>query len=224
MGDGSQLFEIIIFAAIAGFLVLKLRSVLGRRTGHERPPPADPFAPPRPEPAAEKVVALPARPRATPLPAADSVAASATGIAARIKAADPRFEEVEFLTGARGAFEMIVNAFASGDTATLQPLLSPSVYASFAEAIRQRLAAREKLEVTLLSIKAAELAEAEVEGDTLLVTVKFVSDQINAMRGADGAVIDGNPDLVVEHTDLWTFSRPVRSRDPNWILIATRSP
>ncbi len=119
---------------------------------------------------------------------------------------------------------MIVNAFAAGDTASLQPLLSPSVYASFAEAIRQRLAAREKLEVTLLSIKAAELAEAEVEGDTLLVTVKFVSDQINAMRGADGAVIDGNPDLVVEHTDLWTFSRPVRSRDPNWILIATRSP
>ena len=219
MGDGYQYLDIVLFAVIAGFLILRLRSVLGRRTGNERR--RDPFVPPKPDAAAEKVVTLP-RGRPSVGPTATATAPAATP-GARIAAADPRFDETAFLAGARSAFEIIVNAFAKGDTAALQPLLSEPVYASFAEAIRVRLAQRETFETNLVTIKAVELVNTEIEGDTALVTVKFISDQTNVTRAADGSVLDGDPDRVVEKTDLWTFSRPVRSRDPNWTLVATHS-
>jgi predicted lipid-binding transport protein (Tim44 family) len=218
MGD-YQYLDIVLFAVIAGFLILRLRSVLGRRTGNERR--RDPFVPPKPD-APENVVSLPrGRPSVGPTPVSASAPVAAP--LARLKAADPRFDEAVFLAGARGAFEIIVNAFAKGDTAALQPLLSDAVYASFAEAIRNRLAQHETLETNLLAIKAMELAEGEVENDTAFATVKFVSDQTNVTHAADGSIVDGNPERVVEKTDLWTFSRALRSRDPNWTLVATHS-
>ncbi|HKW53964.1 MAG TPA: Tim44/TimA family putative adaptor protein [Stellaceae bacterium] len=218
MGD-YQYLDIVLFAVIAGFLILRLRSVLGRRTGNERR--RDPFVPPKPG-APENVVTLPrGGPPVVPPPA--NVSSTAGGPVARLKAADPRFDEAAFLAGARGAFEIIVNAFAKGDTAALQPLLSDAVYASFAEAIRNRLAQRETLETNLLAIKAIELTEGEIENDTAFVTAKFVSDQTNVTRAVDGSVVEGDPERVVEKTDLWTFSRALRSRDPNWMLVATHS-
>jgi predicted lipid-binding transport protein (Tim44 family) len=195
--------------------------VLGRRTGAERP--RQPIAPPAP-PAPEKVVALPPRGRvAPPVPPQAAATPLAAGVA-RIKAVDKSFDENGFLQGARGAFEIVVNAFAKGDTAALRPLLSETVYASFAQAIRARQQAQETLETNLISIKSIDLAEAELEGNTALVTVKFVSDQINVTRAQDGKVVDGDPERVVEKIDLWTFARPARSRDPNWTLIATNAP
>jgi predicted lipid-binding transport protein (Tim44 family) len=221
MSDGFQLFDILLFAAIAGFLVIRLRSVLGRRTGNEQR--RDPFAAPPPRPTAPQRVP-PATPRgpviegtATPVPQ------GLKGVAA-IAAADPSFDETTFLKGARSAFEIIVNAFAAGDTAAMQPLLSKEVYEPFAAALRERAAAKEKHETTLMSIKAADIVEAVIEGGTALVTVKFVSDQVNVTRGEDGAVRDGDPDRIVETTDVWTFARPLRSRDPNWTLVATHTP
>ncbi|HEX6840539.1 MAG TPA: Tim44/TimA family putative adaptor protein [Stellaceae bacterium] len=219
MGD-YQYLDIVLFAVIAGFLILRLRSVLGRRTGNERR--RDPFVPPKADSAPENVVSLPrGRPSVGPPPV--NGAGPATGAAARIKAADPPFDEAAFLSGARGAFEIIVNAFAKGDTAALQPLLSDSVYASFAEAIRNRLAQHETQETNLLAIKSMELVDGEIENGTVLATVKFVSDQTNVTRAADGSVVDGNAERVVEKTDMWTFSRALRSRDPNWTLVATHS-
>lgn len=223
MGDDYQFIEIIVFAVIAGLLVLRLRSVLGRRTGTERR--RDPFPPPAGETPPEKVVPLPpprGRP-ATPPPASAAAAPLALGLA-RLKSADKGFDEKAFLAGARAAFEIIVNAFAKGDTAALQPLLSPAVYASFSEAIRTRAQQHETLETNLLTIKSLDIAEAGLEGDGASVTVKIVSDQINVTRATDGSVVEGNPDQVEEKTDLWTFARSVRSRDPNWTLIATHSP
>jgi predicted lipid-binding transport protein (Tim44 family) len=224
MNDGYQFLDIIVFAVIAGLLVLRLRSVLGRRTGTEQR--RDPFTPPPVgDKPADKVVPLPPRGRAAPSPAPPATTTPvppALGVE-RLKAADRSFDETAFLAGARGAFEIIVNAFAKGDTATLQPLLSPTVFASFAEAIRARQAQHETLETNLLSIKTAEIAEAGLDGDAAQVTVRFISDQTNVTRGADGAVVEGNPDQVEEKTDLWSFSRPVRSRDPNWLLVATHS-
>ena len=220
MGD-YQYLDIVLFAVIAGFLILRLRSVLGRRTGNEQR--RDPFVPPKPDAAPENVVSRPrGRPSVGPSPVNGAAAVSTP--AARLKAAEPRFDETEFLAGARGAFEIGVNAIAKGDTAARQPLLTETVYTSFAEAIRNRLAQHETLETNLLAIKAVELVDGEVENDTALATVKFVSDQTNVTRAADGSVVDGNPDRVVEKTDLWTFSRAVRSRDPNWTLVATHSP
>jgi len=204
MGDNLQVLEILVFAVIAAILVFRLRSVLGRRTGHERRrdlPFASPPAPPQP------AAALPA-PRAND---------NADGLGAD-------FDRDAFLKGARGAFEIIVGAFAAGDRAALQPLLSPDVFRSFSDAITARERAKEKLETKIVAIKSAEIARERVEGGTGLVTVKFVSDQILVTRSEAGAVLDGDPDHAAEHTDLWTFSRVVRSPDPNWTLIATETP
>ena len=215
-GDGAQYLEIFVLAVIAGFLVLRLRSVLGRRTGTERR--RETFG--APDAARENIVSLPPRAQVPPPPAE---AAGASGLAA-LKSADGSFDEKHFLEGARAAFEIIVNAFAKGDAAALKPLLSDAVFASFAQAIHERGARQERHETNLLTIKTVEIAEGALQGDAALVTVKFVSDQINVTRAADGHVVDGSPDQVEEKTDLWTFSRAVRSRDPNWMLVATHSP
>ena len=181
MGDGYQYLDIVLFAVIAGFLILRLRSVLGRRTGNERP--RDPFVPPKAESAAENVVALPrGRPSVGAPPANAPAPVSAPG--ARVKAADPRFDETAFLAGARSAFEIIVNAFAKGDTAALQPLLSEAVYASFTDAIRARLTAHETFETNLLTIKAVELAERRDRGryGAGHREIRVRSDQCHARR------------------------------------------
>ncbi|MDB5407182.1 MAG: translocase [Rhodospirillales bacterium] len=220
MGDGFQYFDIILLALVAAFLVLRLRNVLGRRTGTERP--AEPVRPPlaKRDVGGDNVVNL------TEASAREAVApagkAQGDGLA-QIRAADPQFDPAAFLQGARGAFQMIVGAFASGDTGTLRPLLSDDVYERFAEAIRQRVAAKETQETNIVSIKSHEISDAELQGRTAFITVKFVSEQINILRAADGTVIEGEPDQVHEKTDFWTFARNLRSQDPNWLLVATRS-
>lgn len=198
MDDNFQVLEILVFAVIAGILVFRLRSVLGRRTGNERRRDL-PFARQATPPAAN----------AAPTPAATPT---------------PDFDRAAFLSGARAAFEIIVQAFAAGDRGKLQPLLSPDVFRSFSDAITTRERAQEKLETKIVAVKSAELEQNRVEGGTALATVRFVSDQVLATRDAAGAVVEGDPDHAVEHTDLWTFSRPVKSADPNWVLIATETP
>jgi len=213
-GGGFQLIEILFFAVFAGFLVLRLRRVLGRRTGLEQrrdlfPPPAPPAATPRA-----------VNGNAAPPPAA---APAATGLAA-VKASDPSFNEAAFLNGARAAFQIIVNAFAAGDAAALQPLLNKDVFDRFVEAITARRNAHETLQSTLNSIKSADLVTGSIDHNTALVTVKFVSEQINVTRAADGKVVEGDPERAIEHIDFWTFARPLNARDPNWMLVATESP
>ncbi|HXE27164.1 MAG TPA: Tim44/TimA family putative adaptor protein [Stellaceae bacterium] len=217
MENNFQLLDIILFAGVAGFLLFRLRSVLGRRTGNERR--RDTFAP-RPIASGTSPFNVTPTTTAEPAPAA---ANGADGLAA-LQAADPNFTADAFLVGARTAFEMIVKAFAAGDTATLQPLLSPEVFAAFSEAIRERQAAKETHETKIVAIKVAVIEHVAIENGNGLVTVKLVTDQINATRAADGSVVEGDADKVIEKTDFWTFSRPVRSRNPNWILVATHSP
>lgn len=221
MGEGLQIFDIVLFAVVAAVLVFWLRNVLGRRTGHEQY--RDPFARKpgatgapgniAPFPGGGPVIEGSATPVGEPAP---------TGLQ-KLEAVDRSFDVQKFLRGARGAFEIIVNAFAAGDAAALKPLLNDEVYRSFADAIAQRQTAKETLETTLVAVKNCELVDADLEGATATVTVKIVSDQVNVTRGADGAVVDGDPDRIVEKTDFWTFARDIRSRDPNWQLIATRS-
>jgi predicted lipid-binding transport protein (Tim44 family) len=228
MGGDFHVGSIVFFAIVVLFLLFRLRGVLGRRTGQERY--RDPFAQRSTPPPAG--APMPGAPREGRGPIIEGTAAPvsepahvplAAGLA-RLKAADRGFDERSFLKGARGAFEIIVNAFAAGDAAALKPLLSADVYRSFAEAIQQRQAAKETHETNLVTMKECDLAEAGVEGTTAFVTVKFVSDQVNVTRAAEGTVIDGDPDRVAEKTDFWTFSRDIRARDPNWQLVATRSP
>ena len=230
MGDGS-IIDIVLFAMVAAFLFFRLRSVLGRRTGQERQRP-NPFVRPTPEQRPDAGAPRPdPRPVVQPLPRAEPSAPAgivaptplATGLA-EIKLADPSFNEESFLGGARVAFEMIVGAYARGDLGTLRPLLADDVYEKFAGAIRARQSAGETLETTLSAIRILDVIEARMEGRSAVVTIKVVSDQINLLRDRAGAVLDGDTTKPVEVVDLWTFSRNTRARDPNWTLIATRTP
>jgi predicted lipid-binding transport protein (Tim44 family) len=222
MDGGFPFFDIIIFAAIAAFLVLRLRNVLGRRTGHQSRPDREPFQPGRVEDqVSDKVVHLPDRTSEERRAGEESPLGA--GIT-QIKVADPSFEQGSFLVGAKTAFEMILNAFARSDAETLRPLLSNEVYEDFAGAIKARREADHTLETTLVGITTADIIEAEMQGRTAFVTVKFVSEQVNVTRDSDGKVIEGDPGHVTEVTDIWTFARNTRSRDPNWTLVATSSP
>ena len=230
MGDG-QFLDIILFAMVAAFLVLRLRSVLGRRTGHERRPPTRVAQRRKEAPAAagaeegDNVVELPGREAAAeprieePLPS-DPLGAGLT----QIRIADPSFDPEGFVKGARSAFEMIVQAYARGETKTLRSLLNDEVYDRFAAAIKEREKSGETLDTTLIGIKSAEIVGAKVEGRTAFVTVSFVSEQVNVTRDKDGNAVDGDPNRVTDVRDVWTFARNTRARDPNWILVETESP
>lgn len=245
MSDGTFI-EIVILAAVAAFFILKLRSVLGKRTGHEKRPDYDPFTQAedrKGENGDDKVIQLPdragergaARPLAedevfeAPPEEAEApeeeIADSplAAGIT-QIKLADRDFDPRQFVVGARGAFEMIIGAFAQADVKALRPLLANEVYDDFSGAIKEREENKETLETTLIGITSAEIIEAEMQQKTAFVTVKFVSEQVNVTRDIEGRIVDGDPNHVAKVTDLWTFARNTRSRDPNWALVATRSP
>lgn len=238
MNSGFQLFDIILFAMIAAFLVLRLRSVLGRRTGNERPP-RDLFGsrrraevddgkvvplPPRGDGARDDGAVAEAEREGDIAAPRETMPNSPAAGAAQIRAVDPNFDADSFAEGARAAFEMIVGAFAAGDVQTLRPLLNDAVFQRFSDAVRERELQKQTLETTIVAIKAADLHEAHLEGRTAFVTVRFVSDQINVVRDASGKVVDGEPGQTVELVDLWTFARDTRSRDPNWLLVATATP
>jgi predicted lipid-binding transport protein (Tim44 family) len=141
----------------------------------------------------------------------------------QIRVANPKFNINEFQSGARIAFELILTAFAAGDTATLKNLLSPEVFGNFSQSIREREQAGETMETTLVGFKSSDIVEAYMAGRTAHITVKFVTQQINVVRGKDGEIVDGDLSAVNDVTDFWTFARDSRSPDPNWMLVATGS-
>jgi len=233
MGEGFQFLDILVFAAVAAFLVYRLKNTLGKRTGNERPP-REAFPPPAAgkAPAAnDKVVRLPGigqKPADAPFEQGDQPAQPAeagrgtlAGGLTQIQVADRNFDPQGFVEGARAAFEIVVTAFAAGDTKSLKPLLSDEVMQNFGDAIRQRQAAKETLETTLVGVKTAEITDARLDGRTAYVTVRFVSEQVNVTRNAEAQVVSGDPTQVTTVTDIWTFARDTRSRDPNWALVAT---
>jgi predicted lipid-binding transport protein (Tim44 family) len=143
----------------------------------------------------------------------------------QIKLADSGFSRKGFLDGARAAFEMVITAFALGDMKTLRSLLSPEVYENFAEAIKVRERAKQTRETTLVGIDVAEIIEAKLEDKRYaLVTVKYISQQVNATRDEENNVVEGDPNAIEKVTDIWTFKRDTRASDPNWQLVATLSP
>ncbi len=226
MGDGLAFFDIVFFALVAGFLILRLRSVLGRRTGNENRERWTPRLPQRTpaKPAAGPASDRPLPDNVTPLPGREPASTGGSPLDAavtQIRLADPSFDPQRFAEGAKAAFEMIVTAFAQGDTGTLRPLLADDVYENFAAAIKGRQDAKQTLETTLIGIKTGEIVEARMEGRTALVTVKFVSEQVNVTRNAAGEVVDGDANRVATVTDIWTFARNTRASDPNWALVQT---
>ena len=223
MSDGFAYLDILFFAMVAAFIAFRLRSVLGRKTGNERPR-VDAITQRTAARSTDNVVPMPER--AVPPPATDEPAADAPfgptrdGVAA-IKRADPSFDPDHFLQGARAAFAMIVEAYAKGDQAALRPLLANEVFAQFAGAIEAREQAGHTLTTELVATRSAELAAATLQAGRARVTVRFTSEQINVTRDASGNVVDGDPRQIETVIDLWTFERDTRSRDPNWQLVET---
>ena len=236
----QDVFDIytIIFLALAVFIFLRLRSVLGQRTGRERPP-YDPYSAREPaRTASDKVVPLPNRnaeaqlqkpAETTDAPPAErwqDIAKPGSPVAAgldAIVAADPSFDARHFVTGARSAYEMIVTAYAEGDRKTLRNLLSRDVYEGFEAAISEREKRGETVESRFVSVDTSEITDAEVRGRSAQVTLRFVSQLVTATRDSQGNVIDGNAEKMSEVTDVWTFAREMSSRDPNWKLVATEA-
>jgi predicted lipid-binding transport protein (Tim44 family) len=221
MGGGFPI-DLILFGMIAAFLVLRLRSILGRRTGFERPQP--PYQPPAGPAAAGPVIDGHAEPvastathRAVPEPV------SALGQAlAHMQAVDRSFDPAGFLDGAEQAFRLIVGAFAAGERTTLRNLLSDDTYRAFEQAISTREAAGHQQVSEIRAVPGVSIDAAELSSTVAQITVKFVSDQISLTRDQAGNPVAGT-DAVTEITDLWTFERDLSSRDPTWRLVAARS-
>jgi predicted lipid-binding transport protein (Tim44 family) len=226
----------IILLAVAVAIFIKLRSVLGQRTGRERPP-YDPYSARDALRGAtnDNVVTLPGRAAETaqkPIETAEpaerwkGIAEAGSTIAVGLDAIardDPAFDAQPFVAGARAAYEMIVMAYAEGDRRALKNLLSKEVYDGFEAAIREREGRGETVETRFVAIDKSDITGAELRARTAQVTLRFVSQLISVTRDKAGNVIDGNPEKVTEVTDVWTFARDISSRDPNWKLVATEA-
>ena len=236
----NEIFDVynLILIGLAVFIIYKLRSVLGKRTGHERPP-FDPYSKPEqsnsgPRESGDNVIPLPGQ--SAPDDAMqseadgelviDKMAPEGTALNSALKqilSADRSFEPEPFLQGARAAYEMIVIAFAEGDKKALKGLLSKEVYEGFLSAIEDREKRGESIDSTFVGIDKADIVEAALKGSTAQVTVKIHSQLISATRDKSGEVVDGDPNKVTEVVDIWTFARDTNERDPNWRLVATES-
>lgn len=229
----------LIFLAIAVFVFFRLRSVLGKRTGNERPP-HDPYSrnplerrkddaegARQADSRDDNVIRLPGSDRQdephedAPRPAyAPEGSPLANGLA-QVELADRTFTPESFLDGAGKAHEMIVTAFASADRATLRQLLDDDVFKDFEAAIEDREMEGRSLEQSYVGLSSADITAAELDGSRARVTVRFVSQMISALRAANGDVVEGSPEAVRQVVDVWTFERDTKSRDPNWKLVAT---
>jgi predicted lipid-binding transport protein (Tim44 family) len=223
----------VVFLALAVFVALRLRSVLGQRPQRDVPPPT-------PAPLRRDAVGRPGN--VIPLTTAandrgpraglsdpdrwkgfaEAGSALANGLDA-LDAASQGFDPQSFVSGARSAYEIIVTSFAKGDRGHLRDLLSPEVFEGFSRAIADRESRGEKVDMTLVSIDEAKIVDAQVKDAAAQVTVHFASKLITATRDRSGKVVDGSPDKVVDVTDVWTFSRDTRSQNPNWQLVATET-
>lgn len=205
--------DILIYAAIAVVVFFWLFSILGRRTGHEQERPSIFDVEPQVE--NENVIALPLSSDHVEKDARDSVRA--------IQRIDANFTPQNFLLGAKYAFERILHSFSKGDEAALKPLLSDHLFQRFKSVIDQRKASGETQETSLENIKEAIIIGAQLEETHALVTVRFVSEQINVTYDREQHPIDGDADHYTQLTDIWVFKRNLESQDPNWQLMSTRS-
>lgn len=227
----TSFFDILILAVIAGFLIFRLRSVLGKRHGEERQRgnPVD-FQRPKgqrtDDPNAgrdDNVVAMPNRNPPPPPQENTAPPGSLEHGLTQIRIADPSFNDRDFVNGAKTAFSMIIDAYAKGDLDTLNSLLGREMYQAFAAAIEDRADQGYTLEKRVESIDSADILAARMENRTAIVTVQFVSHQTDVTRDADGNTVEGNPDRPEEVVDLWTFMRDLSSKDPTWFLIEAES-
>ena len=240
MGNSFQFIDIIFFAMIAIFLILRLRGVLGKRGRDHNSGFLDLFKQDNnlietdSENKTNNVVKLSEeildeKPNVVSEGENDKFNDSnnnknlMSAKISQVQKYDATFDEEDFLVGAHVAFEIILTAFASADMDELKPLVSDEVYGNFAKAIQDREQAGHVMEDTLVGINKSEVVEAYMEDDNAFITIKFVSEQVNAIRDENGDVVEGDANVILTVTDFWTFARDTTVVDPNWLLVATRS-
>lgn len=226
MSEGIPYADILIMALVAGFILLRLRSVLGDKIGNDNPSyfnkPVTPVAE-----KAEPIVqldekSLKAKLREEPDPYLAKLTNSDVALVVdAIKNKDPQFTATVFLQGARAAYEMVFDAFARGDKSTLKMLLSDRLSGQFSAEMAARAASDHKTETTLVAVDARDITEAELIGTIAHVTVHFVTEQVVVVRNAQGEIIEGDPSEIHNIEDNWTFERDVTSKNPNWKVIET---
>ncbi len=237
----------LIIIGVAILVLLRLRSVLGTRTGTERPPSSRISEQSQKNKEDDKVIVLhPANDEKNNELSKEQIAIKekqakeqadkelleeieqfangdevlASGLK-EISAKDANFTPSSFIDGAKAAYEMIVTAFANGDTKTLKNLLDKEIYEDFLAVTKQREQAGYKVDFTFIGLPKVEFADAKLEDNTALITIRFFAEVVSATRDSEGNLIEGNADQVANIADIWTFARDVRSKDPNWKLVAT---
>ena len=198
MNSSFEYLDIIILAVIAGFLILRLRAILGRRTGHEKKIINNPYSKRETQQDAEKKIV--------------NLSSSKLDDAAK----------KQFIQGAKAAYEMIITSFAKGDKKTLKPLLDKEIYQNFSDEIDYRKKENVKSELTFVGVKSAEIKNFEKNDNVYTFTVNFVSEIITCKKDKNNKIIEGNPDIIKTVNDVWKFSKNMWSNNPNWYLVETK--
>lgn len=216
----SQLIEFIILFAIAAFVLYRLKSVIGTRTGYE--PPSDGMQGPGRESEQEATASSgdDDELEAKAVQDLDPEDRSALG---EIRSVEPDFSLEDFLHGARSAYEMILTSYEEGDRGTLQDLLTPDVYQAFEQIIRNREEKGLQVESRFIGVRDLKVEKIAFDPDTAEadLTLRFVGEMITAVRDAENRVVEGDPNEIRRQTDVWTFSRVMGAPNPNWLLSAT---
>ena len=198
MNSSFEYLDIILLAIIAGFIILRLRGILGRRTGHEKKDFGDLFGKKATQSGSEKKV----------------VNLSSSKL-------DDATKE-QFIKGAKAAYEMIITSFAKGDKKILKPLLNKEIYKNFSDEIDHRKKENLKSELTFVGVKSAEIKNFEKKDNIYTFTVNFVSEIITCKKDKNNKIIEGNPDIIKMANDVWKFSKNMWSNNPNWYLVETQ--
>ena len=198
MNSGFEYLDIILLAMIAGFIILRLRRVLGRRTGFEKKIFRNSLSEKLAQKETEKKV---------------------------VNLNSSKLDDVakeQFIKGAKAAYEMIITSFAKGDKKTLKPLLNKEIYKNFSDEIDHRKKENLKSELTFVGVKSAEIKNFEKKDNIYTFTVNFVSEIITCKKDKNNKIIEGNPDIIKTVNDVWKFSKNMWSDNPNWYLVETQ--
>lgn len=218
----SSLIQILVLAGIAIFLVLRLKSVLGTRDGFEKPPLPMPGAAKPDQDARPDLAVIDGGPDPDIVDNVPEGSDAAAALSA-MKQVEPDFSVTDFLTGARGAYEMILMAFENGDLTDVEPFLTGEVRDSFNDVIDMRAREGLSIQASFVGVREIKLVDARYDADTsdAEMTVRFVAELTSVVRNAAGEIVEGDPNEIKRQRDVWTFARLMGADDPNWLLVAT---